>query len=103
MLPGRESIHYAVATDLAMPTGKSMAPTNLRKRRPIDFMRWLKFALALAAGVLGVVLMTHGAETPSAGERAAPGGHGVYTALARNLAQTRVMAGGGRERYLSAD
>jgi cytochrome c556 len=74
-----------------------MVPTTPRKKRPIDRTRWLQFALAVAAGVFGVVLMTRGAEVRSPGEEAVRYRHAVYTAIAWNVAQMRAMLDGSRD------
>lgn len=69
-----------------------MVPTTLHKRRPIDRMRWLQLALALAAGVFGLVLMTHGSQARGTDEGAIPCRHSMHTAVSSDSTGLRAQS-----------
>ena len=69
-------------------------PSSSQRTRPNA--RLLQIVLALAAGLLGVVLWAHGGEPRSPGEEAVRYRHALYTAVAWNVGQMRAMLDGSR-------
>ncbi len=74
-----------------------MTATPSSNHRPLALARLVQYVLALAAGLLGIVLWAHGGETLSPGEQAVRYRHALYTAIAWNVGQMRVMLDGSHD------
>ena len=74
-----------------------MTATPSSNQRPLANARLLQIVLALAAGLLGIVLWAHGGEPRSPGEQAVRYRHALYTVIAWNGGQMRAMLDGSRE------